>query len=143
MLFRSPLEKDFTFEKFKEILKGRRGKIKQILMDQEVIAGIGNIYSDEALWRAKVHPFRDVSKLEEKELKIIYKKIREVLKKAIKLRGESISEYRDLEGRKGEFDKIRKVYRRENENCSRCGTKIKRLKMAGRSAHFCPHCQTR
>lgn len=143
-----PLEKSFTFEKFKEILKnlpagrqGKKGKIKQVLMDQEVIAGIGNIYSDETLWRAKIHPFKNVSKLTNKELKKIYQAIQEVLKKSIELRGESISDYRDLEGKRGEFDKIRKVYRRENEKCSCCGTKIKRLKMAGRSAHFCPNCQ--
>lgn len=136
-----PLEKDFTFEKFKEVLKGRRGKIKQILMDQEVIAGIGNIYSDEILWRVKIHPFKDVSKLNEKELKKIYRTIQEVLRRAIELRGESISDYRDLAGRRGKFDKIRKVYRREGEKCSRCGIKIKRLKMAGRSVHFCPVCQ--
>jgi len=136
-----PLEEDFTFEKFKEVLKNRKGKIKQILMDQEIIAGIGNIYSDEVLWRAKIHPFKDVKKLKERELKTIYQAIREVLKKAIDLHGESISDYRDPQGRKGGFDKIRMVYRREGEKCSRCGTEIKRIKIGGRSAHFCPFCQ--
>jgi len=137
-----PLARDFTFEKFREVLKGRQGKIKQVLMDQEVIAGIGNIYSDEILWRVRVHPFKRGAKLAEKELKNIYKNIKSVLKKAIELKGESISDYRDPSGRKGEFDKIRRVYRREGESCSRCGTTIKRAKLAGRSAHFCPTCQT-
>ena len=136
-----PLEKDFTFEKFKDCLKNRKGKIKQILMDQTVIAGIGNIYSDEILWQAKVHPFKDVSKLREAELKKIYQAMREILPKAIKLGGESISDFRRISGERGYFDKERKVYRREGEKCSRCGTIIKRAKLAGRSVHFCSVCQ--
>ena len=136
-----PLEKSFTFEKFEAILKRKKGKIKQVLMDQQVLAGIGNIYSDEILWQAKIHPFRDVSKLKEEELKKIYQAMREILPKAIELSGESISDFRRISGEKGYFDKERKVYRREGEPCSRCGTRIKRVKLAGRSAHFCPKCQ--
>ena len=136
-----PLEKDFNFRQFEEILKNKKGKIKKILMNQRLISGIGNIYSDEILWQAKIHPFRDVSKINKKELKTVYRVMREILKKAIKLRGESISDFRDLEGRKGQFDIARKVYRREGESCSRCGAVIKRMKMTGRSAHFCPNCQ--
>ena len=136
-----PLEKDFAFEKFRRNLEKRKGKIKQVLMNQEIIAGIGNIYSDEILWRAKVHPFKDVSKLTRKELENIYKSMREILAKAIKLGGESISDFRKISGERGYFDKERRVYRREGEKCSRCGTIIKRIKLAGRSAHFCPRCQ--
>jgi len=136
-----PLEKDFTFEKFRRSLEKRKGKIKQVLMNQEIIAGIGNIYSDEILWRAKVHPFKDVSKLTRKELGNIYRSMREILAKAIKLGGESISDFRKISGERGYFDKERRVYRREGEKCSRCGTIIKRIKLAGRSAHFCPRCQ--
>jgi len=136
-----PLGKNFTFEKFQACFKDKKGKIKQVLMDQNVIAGIGNIYSDEALWRAKIHPLKDALVLKEKELKEIYKAIQEVLKKAIELGGESISDYRNPEGKKGFFDKERRVYQREGEKCSRCATKIKRLKIAGRSAYFCPSCQ--
>ena len=137
-----PLEKDFSFEKFKEqILKKKRGKIKQVLMDQEVIAGIGNIYSDEILWQAKVHPFKDISKLKEDELKEIYSAMKEILKKAIAAKGESISDFRRISGEKGGFDPLRKVYRREGEKCPRCGTIIKKIKIGGRSAHFCPNCQ--
>lgn len=137
-----PLKKDFTLEKLREALsKKKRGKIKQILMDQTVIAGIGNIYSDEILWQSKIHPFKDVSKLSIKELKDIYEATREILKKSIRLRGESISDFRDLEGNRGYFDKARKVYQKEGEKCFRCGGIIKRIKMGGRSAHFCPVCQ--
>jgi len=137
-----PLEKDFTFEKFKEVLdKKRKGKIKQVLMDQEVIAGIGNIYSDEILWKAKIHPFKEIKQLSDEEIKRIYNAMREILPKAIKLGGESISDFRRISGQRGYFDKERKVYRREGEKCSRCGTIIKRVKLASRSAHFCPHCQ--
>jgi formamidopyrimidine-DNA glycosylase len=137
-----PLDKDFTFEKFKErILRKKNGKIKQVLMDQEVIAGIGNIYSDEILWRAKIHPFKKVGKLSEEELKRIYKAMKEILPKAIEVGGESISDYRRPSGEKGGFDLLRKVYRREGEKCFRCGAKIKRVKLGQRSAHFCPVCQ--
>ena len=137
-----PLEKNFTFEKFKKALsKKKKGKIKQILMDQNVIAGIGNIYSDEILWQAKVHPFKDVSKLKEEELKKIYLAMREILKKAILAKGESISDFRRISGERGGFDPLRKVYRREGEKCSRCGSIIKKIKIGGRSAHFCPNCQ--
>jgi formamidopyrimidine-DNA glycosylase len=137
-----PLDKNFTFEKFKEaIQKKRKGKIKQILMDQEVIVGIGNIYSDEILWRAKIHPFKDISKLSKIESKKIYLAIKKILPLAIKLGGESISDYRRPSGEKGFYDKARKVYRREGEKCPVCGGIIKRVKIGGRSAHFCPNCQ--
>jgi len=141
-----PLDKSFTFEKFKEAFKNflqlqRKGKIKQVLMDQKIIAGIGNIYSDEILWRAKIHPFKETSKLSEKELKKIYGFTKEVLKQAIELKGESFSDFRTPTGEKGDFDTIRKVYQREGEKCSSCKGIIKRVKMGGRSAHFCPKCQ--
>lgn len=155
-----PLERGFTYKKFKEVLTGkraakgplrprseaseprqRRGKIKQVLMDQKVIAGIGNIYSDEILWKAKIHPSKNVSKLSEGELKRIYKSMQKILKKAIKVKGESISDFRRISGEKGGFDSWRKAYRRKGEKCSRCSTIIKRIKLAGRSAHFCPKCQ--
>ena len=136
-----PLEKDFTFEKFKGCFKSKKGKIKQVLMDQTVIAGIGNIYSDEVLWEAKIHPFKEVSNLSEVELKKIYMAIKKILPLAIELKGESFSDFRRLSGEKGYFDKARKVYRRAGEKCSRCGTIIKKGKIAGRSTHFCPKCQ--
>ena len=137
-----PLDKSFTIEKFKEALRQARGKkIKQVLMDQEVIAGIGNIYSDDILWTAKIHPFKPGNKLSDKETKDIYTAIKQILTKALKLRGTSISDYRDTAGKEGEYTEERLVYQREDEPCLRCKTKIKRLKVGGRSAHFCPKCQ--
>ena len=136
-----PLEKSFTFKKFKEVLEKKNGKIKQILMDPEVIAGIGNIYSNEALWWAKVHPQKRVSELTSKELQVLYNSIKKVLLAGVRLGGESFSDYRNVDGKKGHFDDERKVYKREKEKCSRCGTLIKRLKFGGRSAFFCPNCQ--
>jgi len=136
-----PLEKNFTFNKFKEVLRRAQGKIKQVLMDQTVIAGIGNIYSDEILWETKIHPFKEIKRLNDEEIKKIYQAMKKILTKAIKLGGESISDFRRPSGEKGYFDSERKVYRREGEKCGRCGTIIKRLKLGGRSAHYCPNCQ--
>jgi len=137
-----PLERGFTLEKFREILKKKkRGKIKKVLMDQSVISGVGNIYSDETLWKAKVHPLKEISKLTDKEIERIYFTLREILTKSIELGGESISDYRRPDGKKGDFEKIRSVYRREGEECKRCGAKIRRLKVNNRSSYFCPVCQ--
>ena len=136
-----PLDKNFTFDKFRQIIQKQKRKIKQVLMDQKTISGIGNIYSDEILFRAGVHPFKSANTLQEKELKKIYRNIKSVLKKAIRLGGESISDYRRPDGRKGGFDKERKVYRREGMPCYVCGTKIERRKIGSRSTYFCPKCQ--
>jgi len=141
-----PSDKSFTFEMFKSCLRpkgalARRGKVKQIIMDQNIIAGIGNIYSSEALWQAKIHPEKNVAKLSENELKSLYRAIKKVLELGVKLGGESFSDYRKPDGTKGAFDKRRRVYRREGQKCARCGTKIKRLKVGQRSAFFCPFCQ--
>jgi len=136
-----PLAKEFTFEKFREAVSGRKGRIKQILMDQTVIAGIGNIYSDEILWRARVHPLKKIAELSGKKLKNIYLAVKKVLPLAIRLGGESFSDFRRLSGKKGFFDKERMVYRREGQKCPECGGLVKRIKIGGRSAHFCPKCQ--
>lgn len=143
-----PLEESFTFEKFIEVLKGnppplklRRGKVKQVLMDPHVIAGVGNIYASEILWQSKIHPEKSVAKLSKKELELLYKAIKKVLALGVKLGGESFSDYRKPDGTKGDFDTERKVYKREGQKCSRCGTKIVRKKIAQRSAFFCTRCQ--
>jgi len=134
-----PLE--ITFKEFKERLKGKKGIIKKVLHDQNVIVGVGNIYSDEILWETKINPFRKVNTLTEKELKDIYTTTKKVLQKAIKLRGTSISDYRDVQGKKGTNGEALKVYRRDGKECPRCNTKIERVKINGRSARFCPNCQ--
>lgn len=137
-----PLKKSFTFEKFREALQQTHGKIKQVLMDQTVISGIGNIYSDEILWEAKIHPFRETRKLSNPELKGIYKAMKNILNKAIKFKGDSVSDYRLITGEKGNYQKIQKVYRKTGKPCPRNdGGIIQRIKIGGRSAHFCPVCQ--
>ena len=136
-----PFSPEFTFQEFKKRIKNTKRKIKQVLMDQSLIAGIGNIYSDEILFEAKIHPEKKAHVLKEEELKRIYQSIKKVLKKAIELGGESISDYRRPDGSKGGFDPLRKVYRREGKPCVRCRTPIKRIKIAQRSSYFCPKCQ--
>jgi len=136
-----PLDKSFTFEKFKQCLKTKKGEIKKVLMDQRVIAGIGNIYSNEILWEARVNPFKKTEKLSEKEMKRIYEAMKKILKKAIEVKGESISDFRRISGKKGGFDPLRKVYRREGQRCPRCGSIIQKKQLKGRSAYFCPTCQ--
>lgn len=136
-----PLGDNFTFKKFKDLLKGKKGKIKKVLMDQNFIAGIGNIYSDEILWDAGINPLKDISKLAVNEQKRIFNSTKKVLKKAIVLRGTSISDYRDTAGKPGRYDLIRKVYRREGKKCPRCKAIIKKFKIGGRSGHYCPKCQ--
>lgn len=136
-----PLEKEFTLKKFKSLLSSNQRRIKEVLMDQKMIAGIGNIYSDEILWRAKIYPFKKAGRLSNDELKRVYRAIKKVLKKAIELRGTSTSDYRDIRGEKGFFDKALKVYGQEGRLCRHCHAAIKRKKMGSRSAHFCPQCQ--
>lgn len=137
-----PLDKDFTFDEFIKLFKGKKGKIKQVIMDPRFMAGIGNIYSSEALWWAKIHPLRDTSNLTKKELRALYGSIRKVLLMGIRLGGESFSDYRNVEGKKGHFDSERRAYQKEKEKCVRCKTLIERLKIGGRSAFFCPRCQS-
>ena len=136
-----PLEKDFTLGKFKEALKNKKGKIKQVLMVPEVIAGIGNIYASEALWWAKIHPAKSTNKLTGKELALLYNTIRKVLKNGIDFGGDSFSDYRNVDGLPGKFEGQKKVYQREGQSCSRCKTNIVRLVIATRSSFFCPACQ--
>lgn len=137
-----PLDKNFTLSHFEDLLKRkRRGKIKPILMDQKFIAGIGNLYADEILFYAKVHPLRDVSTLSENEISGIYDGIKEILPSAIKHRGSSVDNYVDVDGKKGGYVPFIKVYGRKGEPCPRCKTPIERIKIGQRSAHFCPRCQ--
>ncbi|KKS43756.1 MAG: Formamidopyrimidine-DNA glycosylase [Candidatus Azambacteria bacterium GW2011_GWB1_42_17] len=137
-----PLKPDFDFKKFKNLITKKRGVIKKVLMDQSIISGIGNIYADDILFTAKIHPLKKTESLGEKELKAIFEAIKKILKKAVKLRGTSTSDYRDTSGKKGGYGEVRLVYQREGEKCSRkCGGIIKRIKINSRSAHFCPICQ--
>lgn len=137
-----PFAKEFTYKKFLEIFAGKKGNIKQILMDQAFISGIGNIYSSEILWEAKVSPLRKAGSLDEKELENIFKAIKKVLALAIKHRGDSESDYRDADGKEGGYQKIQKVYQRDGEKCPRKdGGIIKRVKIGQRSGFYCSVCQ--
>ncbi|PIR89226.1 MAG: formamidopyrimidine-DNA glycosylase [Candidatus Harrisonbacteria bacterium CG10_big_fil_rev_8_21_14_0_10_40_38] len=126
---------------FTQIISKKKKAIKQVLLDPETISGIGNIYSDEALWMSKIHPFRAANTLTNTEFKKLHKSIKEVLIKSIALRGSSIRNYRDTEGKEGGYKAVRKVYSREGLPCYRCKTPITRVKMGVRSARFCPTCQ--
>ncbi len=134
-----PLDKKFTFEKFKSIISKKGGLIKRVLMDPFVVAGIGNIYADEILWYAGVSPLRKADKLKENELKEIYKAIHLVLEKAIKVKGDSEQDYRTLDGEFGGYQKLQKAYQQTGEKCQKKdGGVIKRVVINNRSAHFCP-----
>jgi len=119
----------------------RRARIKALLLDQHVLRGIGNIYTDETLWRARIHPARLGAKLKDEELKRLFRTVQAVLREAIRLRGSSVSDYVDSNGEPGEFQLRHRVYQREGKKCYRCGTPIRRVIVAGRSSYFCPHCQ--
>lgn len=136
-----PLDANFTFEKFENLFSNKKGNIKQVLMDQSFIAGIGNIYASEILFEAKIHPQSRVENLDKKDLKIIYKAIQKILKKGIETRGASLSDFRDVHGEKGGFQKIAKVYAKEGQKCPSCGGTIKRIIIGQRGTFFCPKCQ--
>jgi len=136
------LSPSFNLKHFSQILEKKSNSIiRTLLLDQALISGIGNIYRSEILFEAGVNPKRKVSTLTKKEIEKIFKATKSILKKAIKLRGTSDSDYRDTEGKVGGFQKVLKVYRREGEKCLRCDGKIKREKLAQRSIFYCLNCQ--
>lgn len=137
-----PLEDDFTVKQFIERFKRRaRTSIKAALLDQSVIAGVGNIYADESLWGARLHPTRLVGSLTEKEFKDLYTQVRAVMNLSIDKGGSSNSTYRDAEGNKGSYMQFANVFRRQGQPCNRCGTTIVKTRVAGRGTHICPQCQ--
>jgi formamidopyrimidine-DNA glycosylase len=134
-----PLE--ISAEEFCRTFGSRRARVKALLLDQGVLRGIGNIYADESLFRARLHPARIAQKLAKKQLLALHHAVREVLEDAIRFRGSSISDYVDSQGHRGEFQLRHRVYQREGKPCPRCKAKIRRVIVAGRSSHFCPCCQ--
>ncbi len=137
-----PLDSSFTVTSLQTLLKRKRsGRIKQVLMDQSFVAGVGNIYSDEALFRAKLLPTRDVRALRPIEVRRLHRSLRQVLQASLKLRGTSADQYLDAYGQQGGFVSHLAVYGREGEPCRVCRRPVVRKKMGGRSAHFCLHCQ--
>ncbi len=135
-----PLEKSFTFEKFVTRLKLKpKGKIKLILMDQTIIAGIGNIYADESLWHAGIHPTQIVSSISNLKLKLLFTAIKKTLARGIDFGGDSMSDYRNVHGHKGEFQETHHAYRKTGSKCDKkgCGGKIVRIVVGGRATHYC------
>lgn len=130
-----------TFQKFKSLIQARQGRIKPLLLNQNIISGIGNIYSDEILWHAGIHPLRRADTLTHSELQNLYNAARTVLKRAIRKEGSSMRWYRKPDGQKGGYYEIRKAYRKTGERCLRDQGIIQRLVIGGRSAHFCPRHQ--
>ena len=138
-LGREPLE--ISAEDFCRRVGSRRARVKALLLDQRVLRGIGNIYADESLFRAHLHPARIAENLSKKQLLTLHKAVRQVLDEAILSRGSSISDYVDSEGKRGNFQLLHRVYQRDGMPCFRCKAKIRRVIVAGRSSHFCPRCQ--
>ena len=138
-----PLSDEFTVERLRDVLSGRKGAIKQVLLTQEVVAGLGNIYADEALYYASIHPLRRADSLTAGEIRKLHAGIVAVLTLGIEHGGTSFSGYRDLQGEAGNnYDHLQVYHRRGTVKiCARCGTPIERVVIAQRSAHFCPTCQ--
>ena len=134
-----PLE--INLQEFKALFKGRRGGLKRLLLNQGFIAGIGNIYGDEILFEARLHPETPVCFLKDEELDRLWKAMRLVLESAISHRGSSIRDFKDPYGSDGEFQDLHKVYGKQSHLCPNCGKSIERLKIGGRSSFFCPQCQ--
>jgi formamidopyrimidine-DNA glycosylase len=128
-------------EEFVEKIRGKKARIKAQLLDQGVLRGVGNIYADESLWKAKIHPAQLAAKLTKEKGKELYTALQEILQKAIMMRGSSISDFLGSDGLPGEYQGQHRVYGREGEKCFRCRTVIQRTMVAGRSSFFCPKCQ--
>ena len=128
-------------EEFATRIRSRHAQIKALLLNQSVLRGVGNIYADESLWRAKIHPARRGAQLSQKQAQLLRRVLQDVLRKAILARGSSISDFLDAEGEPGEYQQHHRAYGREGKRCYRCGNAIRRVIVAGRSSHFCPKCQ--
>ena len=136
-----PFSKDFNANYLKKVISKRTKSIKAILLDQTIVAGIGNIYADESLYSAGISPFREARTIKKNELIKLRESIVTVLKKSIGSGGTTFSDFRDLEGENGNFGLQTNVYRRTGKECHKCGNLIERQKITGRSTHWCPKCQ--
>jgi formamidopyrimidine-DNA glycosylase len=140
-LGREPLAQAFTSRRLGETLEGRRAPVKAAILDQRRLAGVGNIYADEALWRARIHPKRPAGELREEELRALHRGIRAALKAGIARQGATLRDYRTPDGDVGGMQHEFKVYGREGEPCERCGQPIEKIRAAGRGTWYCPGCQ--
>jgi formamidopyrimidine-DNA glycosylase len=136
-----PLGPAFTTRRLADALAGRRAPVKAVILDQRRLAGVGNIYADEALWRARVHPLRPAGELGEDELRALHRGIRAALRAGIERQGATLRDYRTPDGNSGRMQHEFKVYGREGEPCERCGHPIEKIRAGGRGTWFCPNCQ--
>jgi formamidopyrimidine-DNA glycosylase len=135
-----PLDPQFTLRDFRRRLRARKARMKPLLMDQAFLAGVGNIYADEALWRARIHPLRSAASLNRTQERELYHALRDVLTEAIERRGSSVDDYR-APGGTGEMQNFLNVYGRTGKPCPRCGRPTRRIVINARSTHFCSWCQ--
>jgi len=138
---REPLEAAYRARHLAERLAGRRTSIKAVLLDQRSIAGVGNIYADEALWRARIHPLTPASALDAEQAKALHRSVRQSLQAGIRRQGSTLRDYRLPDGEAGGAQHEFKVYGRGGEPCERCGTPIEKIRVAGRGTWYCPACQ--
>ena len=138
-----PLSPDFTADALRDLAAGRRAPVKAFLLTQERVAGVGNIYADEALFRARIHPLRPVGTLKRPKLSALRDAVVASLEAGIDARGATIDDFRHADGARGTFQDRFQVHRREGEPCPRCGTRIRKIRAAGRGTYFCPKCQPR
>ncbi|MCX5695919.1 MAG: bifunctional DNA-formamidopyrimidine glycosylase/DNA-(apurinic or apyrimidinic site) lyase [Candidatus Omnitrophica bacterium] len=136
-----PEPADLSLKQFKDMLKGKKTRIKPLLMDQSFIAGIGNIYASEILFRAKINPERRANALTDKEKELLFKAISDILNAAVRHAGSSVDDYVRLSGEKGGYVKYHKVYGRQGKACLVCKAIIKKINQGGRGTYFCPRCQ--
>jgi formamidopyrimidine-DNA glycosylase len=136
-----PLEPRFTAKRLGERLAGRRAPIKAAILDQRTLAGVGNIYADEALWRARIHPLREARSLDADEIRALHRGIRKALEVGIARQGSTLRDYRLPGGESGAMQHEFKVYGRGGDPCERCGTPIEKIRTAGRGTWYCPQCQ--
>jgi formamidopyrimidine-DNA glycosylase len=136
-----PLDAPFTATRLGQLLARRRAPVKAALLDQRTLAGMGNIYVDEALWRAKIHPLRPAESLEPNELRRLHRAVRTSLEHGLARQGSTLRDYKLPDGGSGSMQHEFKVYGRGGEPCDRCGTPIAKIRVAGRGTWFCPTCQ--
>ena len=136
-----PLAPDFSADYLRERLARKKGSIKGALLNQEIIAGLGNIYVDEALFRSGIHPERVALTLEKKELSLLHREIQEVIREALGEGGTTFRDYRNGLGEAGNFQERLKVYGREGKPCTKCGKALEKIRVVGRGTHFCRYCQ--
>jgi formamidopyrimidine-DNA glycosylase len=136
-----PLEPSFTAAVLRASARGRKAPIKAFLLNQQMVAGVGNIYADEALFRARIHPLKPAGRLRGEELRRLRDSIVEVLEEGIESFGASIDRYRDANGEEGRMQNRFHIHLREGEPCPRCGSTVRKMRAAGRGTYFCPRCQ--